>query len=165
MFERHEHFVNTANTKASVLLQVVEQVPAIDSDALMILLTDMGLRELGDNYLYPFRRGPFDSAIHLLYQDRRPRLAVLCWEGGKCNPYDNELTDYDISDVVTDVSKLVLLRLHENLTVELLYEVPEELGIENAEQYDVTRLVDAEAPLPARAATMLASARRRSSDQ
>ena len=165
LIAQHEHIVKTADIKANVLLQLVEQVPAIDSDALLILLTDMGLRELGDNYLYPFRRGPFDSAIHLLYQDRRPRLAVLCWDGGKCNPYDNELTDYDISDVVTDVSKLVLLRLHEDLSVELLYEVPAELGIENGDQYDVTRLVDSEAPLPARAATMLARARRRSSDQ
>ena len=165
LFAQHEHIVKIADIKANVLMQVVEQVPAIDSDALMILLTDMGLRELGDNYLYPFRRGPFDSAIHLLYQERRPLLAVLCWGDGKCNPYDSELTDYDISDVVTDVSKLVLLRLHEDLTVELLYEVPVELGIENSDHYDVTRLVDSEAPLPARAVTMLAFARRGSSDQ
>ena len=141
---------------------MVEQVPAIDSDALLILLTDMGLRELGDNYLYPFRRGPFDSAIHLLYQDRRPRLAVLCWDGGKCNPYDNELADYDISDVVTDVSKLVLLRLHEDLTVELLLEVPAELGIENSDSYNPNILIDTSASVPSRAQTMLSSARRAS---
>ena len=76
LFEEHGHFVNTANIKGRVLLQVVEQVPAIDSDALLILLTDMGLRELGDNYLYPFRRGPFDSASSPCCT----RIAVLDWQ-------------------------------------------------------------------------------------
>ena len=164
LFAQHEQIVRTADIKANVLLQVVEQVPAIDSNALLILLTDMGLQELGDNYLYPFRRGTFDSAVHLLYQDRRPRLAVLCWDGGKCNPYDNELADYDISDVVTDVSKLVLLRLHEDLTVELLYEVPGELGIENVNTYNPDLLIDTSAPLPSRAVAMLASAHRLSTN-
>ncbi len=76
LFVSHAQYARGAKTIEHVLRQLVDQAPAIDSDALLILLTDMGLRELGDNNLYGFRRN-FDSAIYIVYQDARPRYATL----------------------------------------------------------------------------------------
>ena len=62
LFLQHARFVESANTKARILWQIVEQAPHFDPDAEVILLTDMGLRELGENDIYDFRRVALDSA-------------------------------------------------------------------------------------------------------
>ena len=161
LFVSHAQYARGAKTIEHVLRQLVDQAPAIDSDALLILLTDMGLRELGDNNLYGFRRNGFDSAIYIVYQDARPRYATLCWDGRNCNHSDFDLKSYDIRDVVTDTSKLILFRLRDDFSVELLHELPAELGIEDADNYDVGRLIDTSAPIPPRRVlTMLASVHR-----
>ncbi len=89
---------------------------------------------------------------------------MLHFDGRYCNRSDFDLKAYDIREVVTDTSKLILFLLRDDFTVELLHELPAELGIEDADNYDVGRLIDTSAPIPPRALTMLASARRLSTD-
>ena len=52
-----------------------------------------------------------------------------------------------------------MFRLHEDLSVALLHELPTELGIADSENYDPLRLIDTSAPSPPpRALTMLGEA-------
>lgn len=155
LFLQHARFVESANDKAEILWQIVEQAPRFDPDSEVIVLTDMGLRELGENNIYDFRRVALDSAIYLLYEDNRPRSTVLCWNGRYCNSNDWLLTDFDIREVIHDTGKLVLFRLHQDLSVELLRELPPELGLDDRGLYNPDRLIDFAAPLPPRAVSML----------
>ena len=155
LLSQHGFYVDRADLQARTLRQILEGAPALDPDALLILQTDMGLRELGDRHFYDFRRQIFDNAIYLLYQDARPAKAVFCHSGVQCHPVDWELKAVRIGEVVTDASKLVLMRLHDDLRVELLREIPPELGIANPESYNPDALIDYDAPLPPRAFTML----------
>ena len=157
LFLQHARFVESANAKAEILWQIVQQAPRFDPDSEVIVLTDMGLRELGENDIYDFRRVALDSAIYMLYEGNRPRSMVLCWSGRYCNSNDWLLTTFDIRDVINDFSKLVLFRLHEDLTVELLSELPPELGLDDRGSYNPDPLIDTSAPPPPRAVTMLAA--------
>ena len=56
-----------------------------------------------------------------------------------------------------DYSKIVFFRLHDDLTVELLRDLPPELSSAQNDSYDPDRLIDTSAPLPPRAITMLAN--------
>ena len=94
-------------------------------------------------------------------RSNRPHYAVLCWSERYCNSNDWLLTDFDIADVINDISNLVIFRLHEDLSVELLRELPPELGLDDRGTYDPDRLIDASVPLPPRAVTMLGAAKRR----
>ena len=160
LFAQKAYFENMADNKVRVLRQVTELAPRFAPDSLLILLTDFGLRELGDNHIYDFRRATFNASMWILYQDQRPSYSVLCWDGRMCNSSDWGNEDFNISDIVTDASQLVLMRLHEDLTVELLRELPPDLGLDDRGTYDPDRLIDFSAPLPPRAVTMLGAAAR-----
>ncbi len=159
---QRQSFVGKAHVMAKVLWQIVEQAPQIDPEANVILLTDMGLRELGDIGIYDFRRFTFGSAINVLYGKSAPRLSVLCWGGRYCSSVYGGMNDHDLANVVSDASKLLLFRLYEDLSVELLRTIPSELGISDRDNYDAGRLIDTSASVPSRAKKMLSSARRAS---
>ena len=156
LYVQHDFFVGGARNQATILRNIVALAPAFRADAHVVLLTDMGLKEMGDKWIYAFRRGVIDPVLWLLYQEARPAESVLCWDGHLCNPASIwGLENYDIRDLVKDTGKLVLMRLHEDLRVELLREIPPELGIANPESYNPDALIDYDAPLPPRAFTML----------
>ena len=160
LFVQKTYFDNMADNKVQVLRQVTELAPRFAPDTLFILLTDMGLRELGDNHIYDFRRATFNASMWILYQDQRPSYSVLCWDGRMCNSSDWGDEDFDIRDIVADIERLVLMRLHEDLSVELLRELPPELGLDARGAYNPDRLIDYAAPLPPRAVTMLGATSR-----
>ena len=160
LFVQKTYFDNMADNKVQVLRQVTELAPRFAPDTLFILLTDMGLRELGDNHIYDFRRATFNASMWILYQDQRPSYSVLCWDGRMCNSSDWGDEDFDIRDIVADIERLVLMRLHEDLSVELLRELPPELGLDARGSYNPDRLIDYAAPLPPRAVTMLGATSR-----
>ena len=160
LFVQKTYFENMADNKVQVLRQVTELAPRFAPDTLVILLTEMGLRELGDNHIYDFRRATFNASMWILYQDQRPSYSVLCWDGRMCNSSDWGDEDFDIRDIVTDASQLVLMRLHEDLTVELLRELPPELGLDDRGSYNPDRLIDYAAPPPPRAVSMLGATAR-----
>ena len=156
---QHERFVTSANVKAQVLASIMELAPQIDPAARVILLTDMTITDLRTNNMSEFTRNMLDSAFYALYQDKRPQFAFLCRINQylRCYTDDIELTEFHLQQD-TDYRDVVLLRLYDDGSVELLYELPQELGSADGGGYDVNRLVKTSAPLPPRAATMLGSA-------
>lgn len=161
LFVQHAYFNDRANTKASVLLGIVEQVPHYDSNARLVLVTDMPLGKLSELGIDALWTHMFDSAVYLLYGKDRPTAASLCILGEACSVNDiDESLPYLGAD--TDYSDIVIFRLNDDLSVELLRELPPELGGSSNDSYDPDGLINTSAPIPPRAHTMLASARRAS---
>ena len=159
LFAQHAFHVNSANNKAKILLQIVEQAPAIDSDAYVILLTELLGTELRARGVSEFRTGALRSALRVLYQDPNLEYAFICIIDKRCFLDEYSRQGFDLQQS-TDFSNVVLFRLDEDLSVELLQELPPELSREQKHGYKPERLIDTSAPLPPRALTMLASAHR-----
>ena len=159
LYVQHAHFVESANAKAKILLRIVEQAPRYDSNARLVLVTDMSLAELSELGIDELWTHMFDSSIYLLYGDDRPKFSSLCILGEACSTNDIDKTLRHL-DENTNYSEIVIFQLHDDLSVELLYELPPELGGASNATYNPARLIDASAPLPPRALTMLAAARR-----
>lgn len=159
LFVQHAYFNDRANAKASILLEIVEQAPRFDSKARLALVTDMSLAQLSEAGIDELWTHMFDSAIYLMYGEDRPMVSSLCILGEACSTNDiDESLQY--LDANTDYSDIVLFRLYDDLSVELLRGLPPELGGEQNHTYKPERLVDTSAPVPPRALIMLASARR-----
>ena len=159
LYVQHAHFVESANAKAKILLRIVEQAPRYDSNARLALVTDMSLAELSELGIDELWTHMFDSSIYLLYGDDRPKFSSLCILGEACSTNDIDKTLRHL-DENTNYSEIVIFQLQDDLSVELLRELPPELGGASNATYNPARLIDASAPLPPRALTMLAAARR-----
>ncbi len=159
LFAQHAFHVNNANNKAKILLQIVEQAPDIDPDAYVILATEMLGTELRAKGLSEFRTGAFLSALRVVYQEMDLKYAFICIVNKRCF-LDEYTTQVFHLKQTTDYSNAVLFRLSDDLSVELLAELPPEFGGLSNDSYNPGRLIDTSAPVPPRALTMLASARR-----
>ncbi len=150
-------FVDSANAKARILLQIAEQAPYFDANARLMLMTymssdtlrEMGIKELDTNM--------FDSAMYMMYQEGRPKVAFFCIVGEYCGSSDIDI-NRDFFETGDDFSDVAIFLLREDLQVELLEELPPELLDRGDATYDPTSLIDAAAPIPPRALSMLASA-------
>ena len=159
LFLQHEHFVNAANIKAQILMQMMEQAPQIDPTAEVILLADMSLEDLEANNIAEFWENMLDSAYFVLYQRDHPQFAFMCLTIiRKCHTSDLKRPRFHYLRQDTSYRDTILLRLYDDGTVKLLDELPQELGSADSGGYDPKRLYDPDAPLPPRAATMLGSA-------
>ena len=161
LFAQHAFYVSSANNKAWILLQAVEQAPSIDSRATLVLVTKMNGVELRAKKVSELRTGMLNSAIAVLYENKGPNLAFICIIDKRCFKDELGLPAFHLHDG-TDFGNLIIFYLHDDLSVELLRELPPELGGSNNDTYDPERLIDTSAPIPPRALTMLASARRAS---
>ena len=159
LFVQQRRFENSADAKARVLMQLVEQAPYFDSDARLMLLTAMSFGELNEHGIDELQYNMLDSAIFVLYQEGRPKVAFLCVLGRRCSTNDISIRENYLQRG-TDFSDIVMFRLNDDLSVELLRELPPELGGSENDTYHPERLIDTSAPIPPRALTMLASARR-----
>ncbi len=159
LFAQHAFHVNNANNKAKILLQIVEQAPVIDPGAYVILATEMLGTELRAKGVSEFRTGAFRSALRVVYQDPDLKYAFICIIDKRCF-LDEYTTQAFHLKQITDYSNVVLFRLHDNLSVELLRDLPPELRDYARDSYNPDRLIDTSAPIPPRALTMLASAKR-----
>ena len=149
-----------ADAKARVFQQIVEQAPAFEYGAFLMLFTTMQTDELADRGIAELQYEMFDSAIYMLYQERRPLATTLCTYARNCTSFDTILqyTDRDFLDDPEDYRDVVIFQLHEDLRVELLRELPPELRERAVNRYDPERLIDFSAPVPPRARSLLGAA-------
>ncbi|MCY4018704.1 MAG: hypothetical protein OXG39_04795 [Chloroflexi bacterium] len=159
LLRQHERITNSADVKARVLLSMMEQAPAFDANAIAIMLTHRSVKDLMELEILEFESNMMDSAFHILWQDRGPRFAFFCARYRQCHPSDIDYYAYELNEE-SHFDEMVIFRIHDDLTVELLRELPPELGGEQNHSYKPDRLIDTSAPIPPRAVTMLTSARR-----
>ena len=158
---QHDVFVGRAQNHKTVLRGIMAEARTFSEDTWAILLADMDYITLKRTQLHPFRN-TLHRVLIALYHDKSPAEATLCWDGGaSCNIRIGDMYTTAITDTLAlrDLSEFVFFRLHDDLRVELLRELPPELGIVNAESYQPERHIDFDAPLPTRAITMLGMTR------
>ena len=162
LYVQQWHFEQSANAKAKILMQIVEQAPSFDLSAHLMLVTSMPRDALERHGISELKSNMFDSAIYMLYQERRPGVAFLCTFAERCSRDDTYLRhiERDFLGSGEDYSDVVMFRLHDDLRVELLRALPPELRGRDNVKYDPERLIDTSAPIPPRAYSLLASARR-----
>ena len=152
-------YVDSADAKARVLLQIVEQAPYFKDEARLMLMTYMSSDTLREKGVKELDTNMFDSAMYMMYQQGRPRVAFFCIVGEYCGSSDIDI-NRDFFETGSDFSDVVIFLLHEDLSVELLAELPPELLGRGDAVYDPAALIDGSAPIPPRALSMLGSARR-----
>lgn len=159
LFAQQWRFEQSADAKASVLRQMVEQAPSIDADAHLMLYTTMSSEELVARGIWQLQWNMLDSAVYMLYEGRGPAIAFLCVFGESCSRDDIHLQvgNRDFLSDEEDYGDVVIFQLHDDLGVELLRELPSELRERDNNRYDPERLIDASAPPPRRARFLLAS--------
>ena len=160
LFVQNAQYPIAANAKAAILRQMIEQAPAIDSETYVMLLSELDSDEMSLVNIWEFKQSMFDGSVFVLYDGNGPQHAFLCFFGGACHSDDIPAIREDDPQQITGFSNLVIFRLHEDLSVELLRELPPELGLDDRGSYNPDRLIDYAAPLPARAVTMLGAAGR-----
>ena len=154
LFVQHAHFVKSANSKAKVLSQIIEQVPYFDANARLVLVTGMSIESLDERGVFELWTSMLDSAIYVLYQEARPKVAFLCVVGERCSTNDIKVAENELRPDA-DYSETVMFRLNEDLSVELLRDLPAELGTTQNKTYNPERLIDTSAPIPPRARMIL----------
>ena len=154
LFVQHASHVKGANAKARVLSQIVKQVPYFEHSARLVVVTDMSNAAFEDNGISDLWSNMLDSAIFVLYPEGRPSISILCRFRDSCSRDDLSKSIRGIEDV-TDFSKYVLFRLHDDLSVELLPRLPTELDSALNHTYNPERLINRSAPIPPRAYTLL----------
>ena len=160
LYARQQFYEDGANAKARVLRQIMEGAPSIDASAHLLLYTTMPGDALETRGIWPFEWNMLDSAVYMLYGGRGPKAAFLCKSSGSCSRDDIHLRvgNRDFLGDAENFSDVVMFQLHDDLRVELLRELPPELRDRQDNRYDPERLIDATAPLPPRAITMLGGA-------
>ena len=159
LFLQHEHFVNRANIKAIFLHKILETAPQLAPGTVLILAAERST--LDANNLYAFRNyDVVNSIFRVLYQPHPPAHAALCLPGPWCS-YPHDFLQQSSDDFIkSNLSNILLLKIHEDLSVELVEQPSVYFGFGSDSAYDARRLYNPDAPLPPRAATMLGSALR-----
>ena len=145
LHNQQAYYVDSANAKAKILLQIVEQAPAFEPDAQLILMTEMSGSELRRRGVGELRTNMLDGAAYILYGESHLKAAYLCVLGRPCSKDDIDIRRGHLEDT-TDFSDIVLFRLHDDLSVELLRALPPELGGSDNDTYNLDRLIDTSAP-------------------
>ena len=154
---QHEYFVESANNKARVLAQLIEQAPQVKSKTHLILLTDMTWDEMRANKVYRLHESyVLQNMFYVLYQDAYPAFSSFCQIGvvSSCEINGGGLFSYDAAKGF-EFRDLLVFRLYNDLSVELLNELPGEFDFTVVDEYHPNELYNPEAPLPPRAITML----------
>ncbi len=158
LFSQHNQFRESAYRKARIMLQIMDIAPAFAPNAQLALITEldrMALRERGIGEF--IATDMLNSALHVLYQDRAPEYAYFCHTLIHCGDFSGDETVFSSAAPADLLGTTVVMVLNEDLSVELVADPVEFLGLESSAPYNASELYDADAPLPPRAATMLAA--------
>ena len=129
LYRQQAAIQDSASAKAGVLRNIVEQAPAFHEGAHLMLFTTMSGEALEQAGVREMRSNMFESAMYMLYQERRPIVSFLCIFGHGCS-CDDTFLQYISRDFLgdeEDYSDVVMFQLHDDLRVELLRELPPEL--------------------------------------
>jgi|GEM_PF-1348782 len=114
---QHDFFVNQAIAKEEFFRAFIEQAPAIDPSAQVIVVSDLSLDDLQSVGLHELiRRDMFPSALYLLYDNAPPDYVFVCVMNVSCRADDDKLTiDFPFREIPYD--ELIIFHLEGNLTL------------------------------------------------
>jgi hypothetical protein len=146
---QHDLFVNQAIAKEAFFSALIEQAPAIDPSAQVVIVSDLSLDELRSVGLHELvRRDMFSSALYLLYDSVPPEYVFVCVMDDSCTANDDNLTIvFPFREIPYD--GLVIYHLDNDLRLTLQGTLKGLLGFpEDVANYQPMMLIDSDAPLP-----------------
>ena len=156
---QHESLVLRANSKARMLYQLMQTVPRIKQETVILLTTDMTKEEFASSAISELRYSNDldNSMLYVLYGNGVPVKSSFCIDEGECSLYGGEETIFS-SDSPELLKRTLVINISPTLSVELVEEPAERFGLNSSFSYFAGLLYDPDAPMPQRAATMLGSA-------
>lgn len=159
LFSQHSRFRESAYSKARILYRVMELAPAFAPNAQLAMITELDRRALRERGIGEFiANDMLNSALHVLYQDLAPAYAYFCHTVIYCGEFSGDETIFSSAAPEDLLGTTVVMMLNEDLSVEWVEDPADFLGMDLTATYDASKLYNADAPLPPRAATMLAAA-------
>ncbi len=162
LFAQHERTVISANNEAILLGNLMQLAPRINKDTTVLLTADMTREELDatDFYEFQYSYSLDNSILYILYGDGVPVTSYFCLSAGICSIAGGEETLFSVELTQDLLKRTLVIKLNEDLSVELLDDPAGYFGLDTDIAYDATSLYDPDAPLPPRASTMLGAALR-----
>ncbi|MCY4072237.1 MAG: hypothetical protein OXG60_13150 [Chloroflexi bacterium] len=143
---QHEHYVTSANNKARILAQIVQLAPAIETETRVLVLSEMSSEEFQDKHIEAFTSSALGHALYAIYEGQGSGRGSICPSIENCFPLLHR------QEYLKDTIVFVLDR---DLNLELVKEPSTMLEAFVGIEYDISRLYDADAPVPSRAYSML----------
>lgn len=157
LLSQHATYVTSANNKAKVISEIIEQAPQVDPSTHIILTTAMTNEQLQQLEIFEFvRRDMLDSVFAVIYRDHPPQYAYFCLIDGTCSTTDAELTLFYPVEQEVNYQNILLFEVYDDLSVKLLDDLPASLGFpEDNQHYNPSLLIHSSTNVPSRANTML----------
>ncbi len=161
-FVQHAETIAAADRKARIMHEIVSLVPAPHAQTQLLVMTSMSWPTMQERGIWELAAGAmFDSALWLIYEDDAPDGATFCLSQSRCGRIASDDMLLVATDRAAALQKTLLLHVDDDLQVSLVDDPAAYLGWELDVEYDPSRLYAADAPLPHRANSLLASALRR----
>ena len=145
---QHDMFVNHAIAKENFFRSLVNQAPALDASAQVIIISDLPLDDLRPLGLHELvRRDMLQSALFLLYDKVPPEYGFVCVMDDSCTADKDQLTIvFPIREIPYD--ELVIFHLESDLNLTLLETLEDMSGFpESIDDYQPTQLIQYDASM------------------
>ena len=153
---QHESLVIRANSKARMLYHLMETVPRIQQDTVILLTTDMTKEEFASSAISELRYSNDldNSMLYVLYGNGVPVQSSFCIDERECSTFGGEETIFS-SDSPELLRRTLAISIAEDMSVALVEHPADYFGLESHAPYDINLLLDRDVPLPTRSQTML----------
>ena len=159
LLAQHQASVERADNKARLLMSLMETIPRIGQDTIILLTTDMSEAQFDASDIYELRySNDLDNSIfYVLYGDGLPVESTFCITADDCSTFGGEDTIFTVASPGDLLQKTLVINIDTEQSVDLVMQPAVRFGLALDEPYDASNLYDADAPLPPRAVTMLGS--------
>lgn len=155
LFAQRGQFVANARVKADFLFELMQLIPAIEADTLILLTTDMTRKEFDQSAVYEllYSYDVDNAMLYVLYGDGVPVQSTFCLTAGVCSTFGGEATIFTAP--LKLLPRTLVIEIGHDLSVQLVSDPDAYFGLGVDAPYSPESLYSANAPLPRRAIAML----------
>lgn len=155
LFAQRGQFVASARVKADFLYDVMQLIPAIEADTLILLTTDMTRKEFDESDVYEllYSYDVDNAMLYVLYGDGMPVQSAFCLTAAVCSTFGGEGTIFTAP--LKLLPRTLVIEIGHNLSVQLVSDPDAYFGLGVDAPYDPESLYTPNAPPPRRAIAML----------
>ena len=158
LLAQHQYYVTRANSKALMLMDLLELIPQINPDTVILLKTDMSQEQLDASVIYEFNYSNDldNSMLSTLYGNGQPVHSSFCFSANRCSTFGGEETMFSAPEEF--LHRTLVIQINEDLSVQLVDQPVDYFGLATDVSYDAQKLYDSAAEVPSRVYTMLSVA-------
>ena len=155
LLAQRSQFVASAENKAEMLYDLMQLLPAVEAETLILLTTDMTKDQFDESDIYEFLYSyDLDNAmLYVLYGNGVPIKSTFCLSAEVCRTFGGEQTLF--TSPLESLPRTLVIEINHDLSVQVVSDPASHFGLDVNMPYNVTRLYSPDAPLPRRARTML----------